>query len=287
MVFVRKKLISGRIYHYLVKSTRIGPGKWKKFERYIGLAMPSKLDLHKFDLEFDSIKEFLLSNKKKFEGIRQANLLLLKKGTKDQLKAFESEKVIRFTYDSNRIEGSSLTYKDTKMLFEHGLSPQKPVADIKESQNHREAYFFMKQDLGKPVSAQLLLDLHRKLKSGLTEDAGKFRDAQVHVGDLVPLRADMIGLEIGNLIAWYRKNRKMHPFELACTFHAIFERIHPFFDGNGRVGRLVMNHILMSRGYPLVIIRNRNRRRYYSALRKADLGDYLPLIKYVFSEIES
>jgi Fic family protein len=96
----------------------------------------------------------------------------------------------------------------------------------------------------------------------------------------------LIEQEIKNLISWNRKNQHLHPIERACVFHAIFERVHPFFDGNGRVGRLLLNFILMQVGYPPLIIQNKNRRRYYASLRKADAGNMLPLIKYAVAEME-
>ena len=286
LVFARKKKIKGREYYYVVHSTREGD-KWKKIERYIGINPPSEKDLRKYIEEFDSTKEFLLSKKDKLEEIKSAYLKKHKASTKDKRKNIEEYITTKFTYDTSRIEGSSLSYKDTKLLLQEGISPrEKPIMDIKETENHKEAFLYVKSNLDKDMNKKLILELHRLLKKDVTEDAGYFRDGQVFVGDLVPIRADMIETEIDNLISWYNENKKLHPLELSAVFHCIFERLHPFFDGNGRVGRLLLNFILLKNNYPVVIIQNKNKRRYYNALNRADGGNYLYMVKYLFSELE-
>jgi len=284
-MFIRKKKISGREYYYVVHSTRIG-SKVKKIEHYIGLNKPDGKELDKFRKEFDTIKFYLLTNKKKLEKLKKNYQNFLNTATKDAIRKYEENAVIQFTYDSNRIEGSSMTLKDTKALLLNGITPgEKPLRDIKETENHQKAFFYMK-NYKDDIKTDLILELHNILKTGVTQDAGMFRDRGVVVGNLVPVKADMIKIEIKNLFEWYMNNKHLHPIELAAVFHCIFERIHPFFDGNGRVGRLLLNHILMHSGFPLVIIQNKNRRRYYNALRRADDGNYLYMIKLIVAELE-
>ncbi len=285
-LFVRKKNIKGREYHYIVSSTRTKTG-WKKIERYVGINPPSGKDLKEYAKEFDSIKQFLFFKKDILNKIKQSYLNKLKKGKKDELRNIEEEVITKFTYDTNRIEGSSLSYKDTKMLLQEGISPKgKPLRDIKETENHKKAFVYMKENLKDNISKKFILKLHGLLKKDVTEDAGKFRDGQVYVGKLMPIKASMIETEINNLMSWYKNNKKLHVLELAAVFHSIFERLHPFFDGNGRIGRLLLNFILLKNGYPIIIIQNKNKRRYYNALRRADDGNYLYMIKYLFSELE-
>lgn len=285
LVFVRKKKIKGKEYYYLVNSTRKN-GKIKKFERYLGINPPQKEDMESYSEEFDLIKEFLSANKSILEKIKQDYRDKLKNGTKDELRKIEENIVIKFTYDSSRIEGSSLSYKDTDMLLKEGISPkEKPMRDIKETENLKEAYDYMKKNLKKEINNELILKLHEILKKDITEDAGKFRNGQVRVADLIPVNHKMVSSEISNLLLWYKKNKDIHPLELSSVFHCIFERIHPFFDGNGRVGRLLLNYILLKKNYPVIIIQNKNKKRYYNALRRADGGNYLYMIKYLFSEL--
>ncbi len=286
MVFARKKKIKGREYYYIVIPTK-KDGKWQKVERYIGLNPPSEKDLRKYAEEFDSIKEFINSKGIELNRIKQAYINKLKAGKKEELANIEEEVITKFTYDTSRIEGSSLTYKDTKMLLQEGITPkEKPLRDIKEAENHKKAYLYMKQNLKKDINKRLILELHEILKKDVAEDAGKFRDGQVYVSDLIPIKASMIKTEIDNILSWCKHNKKLHPLELATVFHCDFERIHPFFDGNGRVGRLLLNFILLKNNYPIIIIQNKNKRRYYNALRRADDGNYLYMVKYLFSELE-
>jgi Fic family protein len=287
-MFVRKKKVNGREYYYLVESTRIADNKWKKIEHYIGLHAPEKKDLVAYAKEFDKVKLFFAEKKKIFEEIKEKYQKKIKNATKDELFQMETEVVTQFTYDTSRIEGSSLSYKDTKMLLEEGISPrEKPIRDIKETENHKKVLLFMKDNLTQEISKDFILQLHKLLKENVTEDAGKFRTGQVRVGMLIPIRAEMIETEIQNLLEWYHENKKdLEPLELAAEFHCAFERLHPFFDGNGRVGRLLLNFVLLKEKYPLINIQNKNKRRYYTALKKADNGNIVPMLKYLFSEME-
>jgi Fic family protein len=285
-LFVRKKKIKGREYYYIVGSTKTTEG-CKRVEHYVGISPPSEKDLKKYLEEFNDVKQFLLSKKDTLNIIKQNYQNKLNKGNKDELKNIEEEIITKFTYDTNRIEGSSLTYKDTRMLLQQGISPkEKPLRDIKETENHKTALLYIKENIKKDIDKDFILKLHELLKKDVAEDAGKFRDAQVYVGNLVPIKASMIETEISNLISWYKKNKNMHPLEIASVFHCIFERLHPFFDGNGRVGRLLFNFILLKNKYPVIIVQNKNKRRYYNALNRADKGNYLYMIKYLFSELE-
>ena len=286
-MFIRKKKVNGKYYYYAVKSTRID-GKVKKYERYIGLNPVPKKELKKYEKEFGQIKIFLANNKDNLDKIKNKYSEKINNASKDELANIEENIITKFTYDTNRIEGSSLSFKDTKMLLQEGISPkEKPIRDIKEAENHKRAYLFIKEYISKDITKGFILQLHKILKENITEDAGSFRDAQVRVGNLIPVNAKLVKTEIENLISWYNKNKKtLHALELATIFHCIFERIHPFFDGNGRVGRLLLNFILLKRKYPTVIVQNKNKRRYYAALQKADNGNYYYMLRYLFSEME-
>lgn len=285
-MFLRKKTINGKEYYYLTHTTRVD-GKFKKFEQYLGLHQPTEKEMKEFQKDFSTVKLFFNQNKLLLQTLQKKYLTKIKTATKDELFAFENEFVIQFTFDTNRIEGSKLSYKDTKYLLEDGISPrEKPIRDIKEAENHKKAYEFMKQSLHANISRAFILELHRLLKQNTTEDAGLFRTGQVRVGTLIPVKADMIETEIENLLESYKENEEMHPLERAAEFHTHFERIHPFFDGNGRVGRLLLNFILLKHQFPAVIVQNKNKRRYYTALQRADDGNILPMLKYLLFELQ-
>ena len=200
-MFVRKKNVNGREYYYLVESTRIADNKWKKIERYIGLNPPSAKDVAAFGKEFNKIALFFAQNNKTLEEIQTKYQNKIKKATTDELYQLENEIITQFTYDTNRIEGSTLSYKDTKMLLEEGISPkEKPIRDIKEAENHKQAFLYMKQQLKGDISKEFILELHRLLKNTVTEDAGKLRTGQVRVGTLIPINAKLLETERDNLL---------------------------------------------------------------------------------------
>ena len=286
-MFVRKKNIKGKEYYYLVVATRREDGSQKKIEHYLGLHLPSKKEMKEYEKEFSGIKLFFEQNKLLLQTLQKKYQTKIKNSTKDELFALENEFLIQFTFDTNRIEGSKLSYKDTKYLLEEGISPrEKPLRDIKEAENHKKAYEFIKESLSNDISKEFILKLHALLKQNVTEDAGLFRTGQVRVGNLVPVKADLIETEIENLLESYQENKDMHPLEKAVEFHTHFERIHPFFDGNGRVGRLLLSFILLKNMFPAIIVQNKNKRRYYTALQRADDGNILPMLKYLLFELQ-
>ena len=285
-MFLRKKRINGREYYYLVQSTRVG-GKVKKRERYVGLQKPSKSEMKRVFWEFDSVKSFLQKKQKVLESITSKHAKDMKRMPQDYRDDFFKQFVTKFTYDTSKIEGSTLSYKDTALLLNEGIAPaHKPSRDIREAENHKKAYELVLGMLKKKIDLRMILDLHRQLKQGVSEDAGNLRAGQVRVGNLIPINHSMIKQELTLLISWLIKNQNIHPMEKAGLFHCSFERIHPFFDGNGRIGRLLLNMILMQTGYPPLNIQHKNRRRYYTALQRADNGNYLYMIKYLVYELE-
>ena len=169
MVFLRKKKIGGREYHYLVAKTRIA-GREKRIERYIGIHPPSSKDLKKYSEEFDRIKLFLESKKGVLEMASTAYKCKLR-ASKDEIKAYEEELITIFTYNTSRIEGSSLTLSDTRMLLQEHITPgDKPISDVRESENHKKAFLLLKKHGN--ISRKLVLELHKTLKQGVSEDAG-------------------------------------------------------------------------------------------------------------------
>jgi len=281
MTFLRKKKIYGNEYYYLVKSIRNG----KNIERYVGLNPPTKKEIKLFEEEHDNTRIFFSLREKILSNISEAYKSKLRNASHDELNKIEEYIVTQFTYNTSRIEGSTLTLNDTNLLLNQGIVPgSKPFRDAKETENHKKAYIFMK-NYSKDIDKNLILSLHKILKQDISEDAGSFRNAGVKVGNMIGLNHKLIPVEIDNLINWYKK-AELHPIELVAQFHCTFERIHPFFDGNGRVGRLLMNHTLVRKGYPPVIIQNKNKKRYYNSLIKGQKGNYLLMIKYLVSELE-
>ena len=196
------------------------------------------------------------------------------------------------TYASNALEGNTLTLSETKVLLEDGLTAGgKPLRDCYEAQGHADAYDFMlRAARTRPFifSEEVLLELHRLFAQRADpEKAGRYRDIQVFITgtDYVPPKPeDVPALMRAFIDTLTEEGERLHPVRLAAFAHRRLVDIHPFTDGNGRTARLLMNLILVNRGYPIASIPPVLRLRYINALKKAqsgthpDDGDFLRLV---------
>ena len=194
-----------------------------------------------------------------------------------------------FTYDSTNIEGNTLTLQETSQLLFEGITPRKSLREIKEAINHKEAFDFI-LDYKNGISKEFILKLHNlvakdTLKPELTNQEGKYRTLQVYIRGVewIPPKPKEVPRGMGSLLSWYAKNReKLHPLILAAYFHSAFETIHPFVDGNGRVGRLLMNFILHKNRYPMINIPNKKKHIYYKVLETSQVeGNLRPFVKFL------
>lgn len=201
---------------------------------------------------------------------------------------------IEMTYNSNAIEGNSLTLKETFWVINEGLTVKgKSLKDHIEAQNHKEALDFLYEIIDKNkrnlVSEHLIKQLHQLVIQGSHKDlSGGYRDGGVRIAgaDHTPCSAIDIPQKMHELIQWVQKESKhTHPIELAALLHHKIAHIHPFWDGNGRTARLVMNIIIMQAGYPLSIILKNDRKRYYRVLSEADKGKYKNLCEFVAQSV--
>ncbi len=183
---------------------------------------------------------------------------------------------IKFIYNTQKIEGSTLKLKETADLLENGISPSaKPMQDIKEAEAHSKVFFEM-LDFDKDLNMQILLQWHRELMRDTKVDiAGKIRDHDVGIA-LSKFKPPMY-LELDVLLKefsdWYnRAKKKIHPVELASLVHLKFVTIHPFSDGNGRMSRLMMNFVLKKHGFPMLDIPYTKRTSHYTALERSQVN---------------
>ena len=206
------------------------------------------------------------------------------------VKKLQEQFQIEMTYNSNAIEGNSLTLRETFLVINEGITVKgKPLKDHLEAKNHYEALEYLSDLVGgdkKPtVSEQLIRNLHQLVVQETDREwAGKYREGNVIIGGArhVPPDAIDVPRRMAGLVGWLKLNsRKLHIVELAALLHHKLVHIHPFFDGNGRTARLAMNLLLMSAGYPLVVILKNDRRRYYRSLDQADREDLTPFVRFV------
>jgi Fic family protein len=276
---------NGKKYYYRVQSVREG-NKVSKKRVYLGVNLENKT-ITKKEKSAD-IELLLLSTLLSKEQI--TNLEKLKKEkTNLSYEAFIS----LFTYDSTNIEGNTFTLQETAQLLFEGVTPRKSLREINEIINHKEAFdYILKTKLD--VNKRLVLKLHeivtkKTLKTEIDDQIGKYRTLQVFIrgADWIPTKPEKIAEEMTKLFSWYTKNKnKLHPLILAAYFHVTFEMIHPFVDGNGRVGRLLMNHILHRNKLPMINIPHIQKYKYYETLEKAQTkGELKPFIEFLYKLI--
>jgi len=271
MVSIKKKIIDKKTYYYIEHSYRKN-GKVLKKEKYLGTKIPKNIDKLKHDLLLEVYEELWY---KKFDKIKEnyhKNQKKMPKSIKEkELETF----AIKFTYTTNKIEGSTLTHLETALLLEKGITPaNRPIEDIKEAEQHREVFYDMiKYD--KKINISTLIHWHKKLFQFTKKDkAGKIRTYPVGIRGSRHLPPDPLELDllIREFFIWYNQNKnKMHPVHLAALVHFRFVSIHPFGDGNGRITRLFMNYVLHKNGHPMLIIDYANRRSYYNALEMSNV----------------
>ena len=197
---------------------------------------------------------------------------------------------IEMAYNSNAIEGNSLTLKETFWVIQEGLTiKEKPLKDHLEAKNHKEALEFLYElaDSKKrnTVSEHLIRELHHLVVQDSQRDiAGKYRDGDVRISgaDHKPPSHVDVPIKMRELMEWLTDNmKKYHVIELAALLHHKMVNIHPFWDGNGRVSRLVMNILILNAGYPLAVILKNDRKRYYRVLALADNEQFKPICEFV------
>lgn len=211
-----------------------------------------------------------------------------------QVSKLREQLEIEMTYNSNAIEGNSLTLRETYLVLQEGMTIKgKPLKDHLEAKDHKEALGFLYELVSErhsTVSERLIRQLHQLVvRETDTEYAGMYRTGSVIIGgaDHIPPDAIDVPRQMEELMRWIKKNEKtLHPVELASLFQHKIVFIHPFFDGNGRTARLVMNILLMRRGFPLAIILKNDRKKYYRVLHEADKGNEAALVLFIAQAVE-
>lgn len=188
--------------------------------------------------------------------------------TSGEVNRLREEFLVEYTYNSNAIEGNTLTLQETAMVLEGVTIDKKPLKDHLEAVGHRDAFLYV-QDLVKdkvPFSEHIIKHVHTLVLMDRPEDRGVYRRIPVRIMGAFhePPQPYVVPELMENLIKEF-KNKKLHPIECASLFHLRFEGIHPFVDGNGRTGRLILNLFLMQNGYPPINVKYADRKRYYEA----------------------
>ncbi|MAE13042.1 hypothetical protein CMO92_00615 [Candidatus Woesearchaeota archaeon] len=261
---VLKRRKSNADYFYLQHSFRTGRIVKTK-EKYLGKRIPVDIPVLMERLRDECNREGLFVL---FEKIRTGFQREWKRYPKGMQEKIKRQLAVDFTYNTNAIEGSTISWEETRGIVEDRVSPQRPLGDVKETEAHVRVFLAMIEE-PQVLDKGLILGWHKELFRETKADlAGKFREYLVRVGRYrAPDWQDVDHL-MKELVLFFNQSTRMNPVELAARVHYRFEKIHPFGDGNGRVGRLLMNFILWCTGYPILIIEYKKRSSYYRALGK-------------------
>ena len=307
MVFIKERKIKGKIYIYLEKSVRINK-KVLKISKYLGrkedLSIKKiKTKIKDFRLEIDKrlLNLILKEAKKKYLKLEYPlDIDALKEIEEMNLKYYEIKKTLNrndwfdlkrrfianFVFESNALEGNSLTLKNfSEIVFENRIDSSADLRDVYDAQNSYKVFSSL-LTMKKDITEEFIINIHRRIIKNIDDRLGYKKTPNILLGRNIKLAQPQdVKKEMEKLINWYEKNKEaMYPLELASKFHHKFEKIHPFSDGNGRVGRLLLNYILILNNHYPIIIRKTNRSSYLKSLEAADNGKYILLIRFVLEK---
>ena len=305
-MYIEKRRIRKGKKYYLSHSFREG-SKIHKIRKYLGRNLSKELlEERKQKAEkliLDEINEYKIIqdplqielDKKEIEFVRKLEI----KGKLKEFHLSESQWKLfseLFTYNTNAIEGSELESKEVKEILEQDKWPEKSKEDIAETYGVNDAVNFIRKTK-EHLSLSLIKELHLIVFKNSKSFAGEFRKAGEEVvvrdglGNIVHAGAPQTRVVslLNELIKWYDKNKKKYAaLILASVIHNQFENIHPFRDGNGRIGRLLLNNILIKNNLPPVNIDFKNRREYYNSLQEYQKNHNLrPTIDLILKEYKN
>lgn len=203
----------------------------------------------------------------------------------DIVRNLKENLIVDWTYNSNAIEGSTLTLQETKVILEDGITVGgKSLREHLEAINHKEAIEYIEESLQEPLTQRLIKNVHGLVLKGIDDkNAGTYRKINVHISGARHTPPDFIHVqeEMDKFEDWYNtKAKDIHTVLRSAMVHTEFVGIHPFVDGNGRAARLLMNMELLKAGYPPIVIPVSDRLDYYKALDAAHVEkNYEPFLE--------
>jgi Fic family protein len=276
MTSITTKTINGKKYKYLKF-----PYREKGEIKHIEMAITANGDIYQ-----QKVDQLWVPVVDKIKKRYQRDLSKYTFTTKEK---FFEDFGIRFTHQSNKIEGSTLDLKEVRGVILDRITPgNKPLNDVEEAQAHQRIFHEMLDRIDE-LSMPLILHWHQILFwASNPQIAGQTRNCPISISgsNYTPPRSKIeVELGLGDLFKWYSENKDiLHPVLLACIMTFRFVSIHPFEDGNGRISRIIMNYLLHQAGYPMFNIGYNIRLGYYNALEDANLKeDELRFVQWFFS----
>jgi len=327
MAYIYKKIIGNKEYYYLRVSKKMRGKVITKDIAYLGgnidevseklKTIPSKYS-EELRKGYRTINRFIYSNHF-LEKARQSKLkkddyldkeamdnveaCRLHWNTKFQKHDINSQKetlknfIVDFAFNSTSIEGNTISLKQAQnLLLENKTPADKDLREIYDLQNTEKVFEELLADSSKELNHDFIIQIHDKLIENIDTRKGyRTDDVRVFRQNFKSTPAPYVKSDMELLLKWYKKNEDtLNPFVLAVIFHHKFEKIHPFMDGNGRSGRMLLNLILLKKKYPLLIIRRKNRVEYLRSMNSADKSKlteanstmYFDLVNFAATEMQ-
>ena len=206
--------------------------------------------------------------------------------TEGETERLNEEFTVEYTYNSNAIEGNTLTLRETDLVLRGLTIDRKPLKDHMEAVGHKEAFEFVSELVkqNEPLSERIIKQIHFLVLVGNKDDRGVYRKVPVHImgAKHEPVQPYMIEPKMEELLKSFMESKE-HIITKLARFHIEFEGIHPFIDGNGRTGRLLVNLELMKTGYPPIDIKFTDRMEYYKAFDEYHENHNLSAMEYLFA----
>ncbi len=285
MIKIYQKNIKNKGFYYLTEQICID-GKYKKIQVYLGKNIPNNLNdfyqkLYKKEekIVLESLKNIFQHAEtiewkqiEKVEKTRLAQKYFFVQQNTQELEKFWRKFAIEFIFQSNAIEGSKLSKAEVeKIINKKYIKKSLDKKEVKEVKNSLKAFNFIRSSEFK-LNQKNIKKLHEKITDGLDIEQG-YKKREIIVNNKATMSPNMVKSSLQNLIVDYqKKKRQTHPFFLALDFHVNFEFIHPFIDGNGRTGRMLLIYMLQQSNYGLILFKLQNRRKYFNSLSLADEG---------------
>ena len=220
-------------------------------------------------------------------GQKKAQLDKCRPLTEGEVQRLNEEFMVEYTYNSNAIEGNTLTLRETDMVLRGLTIDQKPLKDHMEAVGHKEAFYYICELVkeSKPLTESIIKQIHSLVLADKPLDRGNYRRVPVRIMGAVHIPPQPYAIEpkMYELLQDYEKDSR-NIVEKLAEFHIRFESIHPFIDGNGRTGRLLVNLEFMKAGYPPIDIKFTDRKRYYDAFDEYHTKGKLSAMIKLFAE---
>lgn len=228
----------------------------------------------------------IIEKKKRLDGRRPLPPALVNR--------LREQMIVEWTYNSNAIEGTSLSLRETELIIEYGLTIKgKPLKEHFEAVNHKEAILFLETLVKKgkfKLNGSLIKQIHSFILKGIDEEnAGQYRKVQVRItgSRFLPPKPALVSVQMRELQHWLgKKENQKHLVDYAALAHFKLVHVHPFIDGNGRTARLLMNLILINQGFPPTVILKSDRFKYYQSLDLAHENQIKPFVNFIGRSVE-